>query len=123
MGAERYWAFISYSHRDARAAAWLQRAIETYRPPARLTAPDGAPVPRRLTPIFRDREDLPAAGNLSDAIRAALNDSRFLIVVCSPSAAASHWVDEEIRYFKQQRGDASVLALIVDEMRLAVFHL
>ncbi len=119
MGEERYWAFISYSHHDARAAAWLQRAIETYRPPSRLGAPGGAPVPRRLTPIFRDREDLPAAGNLSDAIRAALDDSRFLIVVCSPKAAASRWVDEEIRHFKRRHGDHRVLALIVDGIPFA----
>lgn len=46
------------------------------------------PAPRRLTPIFRDRSDLSAAGDLSGEL-GALRDSLFLIVVCSPAAAKS----------------------------------
>ena len=29
----KYWAFISYSHRDAKWATWLHRALESYRVP------------------------------------------------------------------------------------------
>ena len=32
----RYRAFISYSHEDAKAAKWMQHAIETYRLPRQL---------------------------------------------------------------------------------------
>ena len=59
----RYTAFLSYSHKDAAAAGRLHRRLEAYRLPKRLAGSMGArgPVPDRLWPIFRDREELPAA--------------------------------------------------------------
>lgn len=112
--APRFRAFISYSHRDKAVAASLHRALEGYRVPAKLVGRDTAvgPVPRRLTPIFRDRDELPASGDLGREINAALEGSQFLIVVCSPAAAASRWVDQEILAFKRLHGDDRVLALI-----------
>ena len=100
-GGPRYWAFISYSHHDARAAAALQRALETYRVPRRLVG-RGTPlgeVPAYLRPIFRDRNELQAGADLSATVREALAASRYLIVVCSPSAVASAWVNREITEF------------------------
>ncbi len=112
----RYRAFISYSHSDREWAEWLHRKLENYRVPrnlvGRLTR-EGS-VPRRLTPIFRDREDFPTASDLSAAVESALEHSLFLIVICSPAAAQSQWVDKEIRRFKAQHGERRVLALIVD---------
>ena len=94
----RYRAFISYSHTDAAAARWLQRALERYRPPAALRAskPD---LPARLYPVFRDQDELASAHDLSDSICQAMDDSEALVVICSPAAAASRWVNEEIRHF------------------------
>jgi eukaryotic-like serine/threonine-protein kinase len=56
----KYWAFISYSHRDSRWADWLHKAIESYRPPTKLVGTHTAfgLVPKRLSPVFRDREEL-----------------------------------------------------------------
>ncbi len=106
----RYAAFISYSHRDRDAAQWLHRAIETYRPPPGV-------VPRSdlsgLRPIFLDRAELPTSADLAASVREALSASRFLIVVCSPAAAQSPWVNEEIRYFKSLGREEHVLALVV----------
>ena len=111
----RYRAFLSYSHRDRAAAASLHHALEVYRIPRKLvgTATAIGPVPRRLIPIFRDREELSAAADLGSLITAALESSLFLIVLCSPAAAASRWVDQEIRAFKRMHGEGRVLALIV----------
>ncbi|WP_205479393.1 toll/interleukin-1 receptor domain-containing protein [Sphingomonas arenae] len=111
-----YRAFLSYSHRDKRAAERLHHALETYRVPRSLVGTDSpnGPVPERLTPIFKDREELSAAGCLGDAINAALERSAALIVVCSPAAAASRWVNEEIRAFKRLHGDSRVFAAIVE---------
>jgi tetratricopeptide (TPR) repeat protein len=113
--AAKYWAFISYSHRDARVARTLQRALETYRLPARLIGrhgPDGA-LPRALKPIFLDRDELQAGADLHASVRAALERSRFLIVVCTPDAVRSPWVNREIAVFKEVHGAARVLAVIV----------
>ncbi len=112
----RYWAFISYSHKDAAFGRRLHRRLESYTLPRRLVGratPQGT-VPRKLAPIFRDREELPAANDLSAEVRAALAASRSLIVVCSPSSAASPWVGREIEAFRELHPDRPVLAAIRD---------
>lgn len=110
----RYSAFLSYSHSDHAIARWLHRALETYRLPKALVgslSQFGA-VPRRLPPVFRDRDELPASGNLGEELRSALAESRFQIVLCSPRSATSKWVNEEILSFKRVHGEGHVLALI-----------
>ncbi|MES2683762.1 MAG: TIR domain-containing protein [Pseudomonadota bacterium] len=114
MEQHRYRAFISYSHADEAWARWLHRALESYRVPARLRQGARSQLPQRLLPIFRDRDELPSAAELGSVIQQALRDSRMLIVVCSPRAAGSRWVNEEIRYFKSLGRGGQVLALIVD---------
>jgi len=112
----RYWAFISYSSHDEALARKLHRALEHYRIPRGLVgrpAGDGAPLPRRLFPIFRDRDELPLSADLGDAIEGALRSSRHLIVLCSPRAATSRWVNEEVRYFKSIGREGRILAIIV----------
>ncbi|HVZ22833.1 MAG TPA: toll/interleukin-1 receptor domain-containing protein, partial [Vicinamibacterales bacterium] len=115
MNAFRYRAFLSYSHRDAGWAEWLHHAIETYSVPPRmvgLRTPAGV-IPPRLAPVFRDRDELPSATDLSAGVRDALAQSACLIVICSPHAAQSRWVDEEVRTFQRLRGAERIFCLIV----------
>ena len=110
-----YWAFISYSHADEKWAARLHRALETYRVPKALVGgpgPSGA-TPARLFPIFRDRDELPGAASLNVQIRNALQQSRALIVICSPNAVRSRWVNEEIKTFKSLGRGNAVFPVIV----------
>ena len=115
-GAGGYVAFISYSHKDAAVGRWLHRKLEGYRLPKRLAGTQGedGEVPARLTPIFRDRDELPAAGDLSEKVHAALAASRNLIVVCSPNSAASPWVAKEIETFRELHPDRAIFTAIVD---------
>jgi len=110
-----YFAFMSYSHKDEAMADWLHCELERFRVPralaGRLTA--SGVIPKRLAPIFRDRHELAAAEDLGEEIREALESSRFLIVLCSPDAAKSHWTNAEIELFKRIRPDADVLAVIL----------
>lgn len=110
-----YWAFISYASRDAAIATKLRRRLENYRIPRELVGRPGRDVmvPSRLIPIFRDREELPLTGNLSASIESALRASRYLIVLCSPEAAKSPWVNEEILYFKRIGRMDHILAIII----------
>lgn len=103
----KYRAFISYSHRDEAWATWLHRKLERYRLPKRLGG-------GRLYPVFRDREELPTAIDLGRVIEDALEQSETLIVVCSPNAAASKWVNAEIETFKLLGRANRILALIVE---------
>jgi len=111
----RYRAFISYSHKDARWANWLHRSLEGYRVPTRLRGTRGefGPLPDRLLPIFRDREDLASAGKLGPKIQDALADSEALIVICSPDAVRSPWVNEEVLRFKRTGRANRIYCLIV----------
>ena len=95
--AYRYFAFISYSSKNKKAAETIQRKIETYRLPTvlrnELEASRGKKYPKRVKPLFRDMTDL-SAGLLGKSILRELEDSRFLLVICSPDSAQSDWVNQ-----------------------------
>ncbi len=112
----RYRAFISYSHQDRSWADWLHKALETYRVPSRLVGQQTAAgtIPRRLAPIFRDRDELASATDLGRKVNEALGQSENLIVICSPRAAASRWVQEEVLAFKRWGRSERIFCLIVD---------
>ena len=112
----RYRAFIAYSHQDENWAVWLQKALETYRVPARLVGmhTDVGIIPKRLTPIFRDRPELPSAADLERVVNEALSASANLIVVCSPRSAASNYVNGEIAAFKRLGRANRIFCLVVD---------
>ena len=83
--------------------------LESYRPPAELKS-------RRhlLRPVFRDIAELTASHSLSDKIKDAVQSSRKLIVLCSPAAKTSKWVDAEIRLFRRLHGEDAILCAIVE---------
>src|SRR5688500_12615247 len=99
--AMRYRAFLSYSRADERVATWLHRGLDGFRTPRQLIGLKGAlgPVPEKLHPIFRDRTDMPSGGELTTRVAAVLEDSERLIVLCSPAAAQSVWVNREVEAF------------------------
>ncbi|WP_114240814.1 TIR domain-containing protein [Dyella sp. C9] len=112
----RYYAFISYSHQDKSWADWLHKALETYRVPSRLVGEktSAGTIPQRLVPVFRDREELASATDLSRRVNEALAQSANLIVICSPRSAASRWVNEEVLAYKRLGRGERVFCLIVD---------
>lgn len=114
--APRYRAFLSYSHRDEKVARKLHGRLEAFAVPRALRGKrsDGTVVGARLGPVFRDRDELASTASLSDAIEQALDESAALIVVCSPAAVASRWVDEEIAYFRRRHSQRPVFAFVVD---------
>lgn len=111
-----YRAFISYSHVDERAASRLHRKLENYTLPTTLPAATGRISGRfrKLSPIFRDRNELAASTSLRDEVIGALSDSACLVVLCSPAARASHWVDQEISLFRSLHPDRPVLAALIE---------
>src|SRR5689334_21990095 len=104
----KYRAFISYSRKDVRVATRLHRALERYRGPK--GAP-GADWKGGLGRFFRDDDELRATEHLGATLEGALEESGCLIVVASPDAATSTWVNKEIVRFRR-RGQAKVLAVI-----------
>jgi len=116
----KYNAFISYSHSDEKWAKWLHKALETYRIPKRVAEKYGL-TSRRLAPIFRDRDELATSSDLSRSIIEALQDSAFMVVVCSSAAVRSRWVNEEITRFRELGRADRILACVVDGRAPDVF--
>jgi hypothetical protein len=112
----KYRAFLSYSHRDKAWGKWLHAALEGYRISKDLAGRETVVgrVPKTLRPIFRDREGFSAGQSLSDQTIAALEASQFLIVICSPSAAQSKYVNEEVHRFKILGSPNRLIPVIVD---------
>jgi WD40 repeat protein len=99
-------AFISYSRKDAVFARALERALERYWPPKTLDVPS-----RRLV-IFRDEDDFTGT-EYHQSLDRHLQNSDKLIVLCSPSARASAYVNDEIRQFARLRGADHVVPVLV----------
>lgn len=110
----KFVAFISYRQLepDRQWAKWLHASLERYRVPKRLV--ESQALPRQLGRVFRDELELAASPDLNANIREALQDSEFLIVVCSPRTPTSRWVNAEVEHFRELgRGDR-ILALLVE---------
>lgn len=104
-------AFISYAHSDSRLAHWVHQSLETYRLPRPLARELNR---KRVGRVFLDRSELATSTNLSDRIEEALTHSANLIVICSPAARTSRWVNEEVRRFRGLgRGDR-IFCVIVE---------
>jgi len=101
-------AFVSYRrvHPDSEVALAIQAAIESFRPPHGLER-------RTRLRAFVDTAELVAGGRLDERIRAALSDARYLVVVCSPEAARSDWVNDEVSSFVATAGVERVLPVLV----------
>jgi tetratricopeptide (TPR) repeat protein len=112
----KYRAFLSYNHQDSRIAMRVHARLESFRIDKDFVgrATPAGPVPQTLRPIFRDRNDFDAGGTLGEETVAALDASAALIVIASPQAAKSKYVNEEIRLFKWRHPERAIVPLIVD---------
>ena len=87
-----YYAFISYKREDESWAKWLQEKLEYFKLPASLNGSEDNDTPHYIRPVFRDITDL-RPGILSERIKEALDQSKYLIALCSPRYSKSTWCD------------------------------
>ena len=111
-----YDAFISYRHSetDQFVAENLHRKLEAFRLPKSIVKQRGADCKKKIERVFRDRDELPLATNLADPITEALQNSEFLIVICSPRLLQSQWCKKEIETFISMHGRERILAVLVE---------
>jgi len=93
-----YYAFISYRSSDERRARWLQEKIEGYRLPTTIQHENTDLPKSRLRPCFRYHTDI-QPNELKTELRSKLEQSKYLLVICSPRSAQSPWVGAEIDTF------------------------
>lgn len=110
MAKPHYVAFISYRHLtpDQEIARKLHKLIETYTVPAALRK-EGQAHPGK---VFRDQDELPLCADLGRDIEEALENSEWLICVCSPQYLKSAWCMRELAYFISRKGRDRVLTVL-----------
>jgi WD40 repeat protein len=104
--ANTYDVFISYSRKDIEFARKLESALESYAPTADLG------LPHRHLEVFRDEEDFTGT-EYFQSVEKHLTQASKLVVLCSPHARASAFVNDEIRRFATCRGAANVITLLL----------
>jgi WD40 repeat protein len=111
-GSPAYEAFISYSHAaDGHLAPALQRGLQSLAKPW---------YRRRALRVFRDETSLSASPALWPSIEQALSDAQYFVLLASPEAADSRWVDQEVRWWRAHRSHDTVLIALTDgELRWA----
>ena len=100
----RFDAFISYSHSaDGELAPALRRGLHQLAKPWYRV---------RATKIFVDEASLSTSPALWLNITTALSSSHFFVLLCSPEAARSEWVDKEVAHWLANRSAGNLLPVL-----------
>jgi WD40 repeat protein len=90
-----YEAFLSYSHAaDGQLAPKLEQSLKRF----------GRWFWQSSMPVFRDETTLALTPHLWPVIKNKIDESGSFILLASPDAAKSKWVDMEVRYWLETRG-------------------
>jgi WD40 repeat protein len=102
----KYKGFISYSHAaDGRLAPTLQSGLQRFAKPwYRL----------RSMRVFRDKTGLAVTPELWGSIQKALADSDYFLLLASPQAAQSKWVEQEVDWWLRNRSAGHLLIVWTD---------
>jgi WD40 repeat protein len=107
-GGERpgFDAFISYSHAlDGTLAPALQIGLERFAKPWYRS---------RALRVFRDDASMSASTDLWSSIEQALMASAWLVLMASPDAARSPWVDKEVRWWLKHKSGERLLVVLTE---------
>lgn len=108
-----YYAFVSYRSSDEKWAKWLQEKIEGYRLPTTIQHENSDLPKSRLRPCFRYHTDI-QPNELKTELRNKLEQSKYLLVICSPRSAQSPWVGAEIDTFVELGRRDRIIPVIVE---------
>jgi WD40 repeat protein len=105
-GPGSYDGFLSYSHAaDDLLAPRLQSGLQRFAKPW---------WKRRALRVFRDEASLSANPHLWSSITDALDDSEWFVLLLSPDAAESVWVNREIDYWVEHKDPGRILPVVTD---------
>ncbi len=107
MSEKLHDAFISYSRKDKVFASLIEKALENYTPPK------SSAISQKRLDIFRDEEDFTGT-DYHKAVNKHLQESRKLILICSPAARASRYVSDEVRIFAEVNGSDNIIPILLD---------
>ena len=100
----RFDGFISYSHAaDGLLAPRLQAALQSFAKPW---------WKRRALRLFRDEASLSANPHLWSSITEALGASEWFVLLTSPEAANSEWVEREVAWWLEHKDPNRILPVL-----------
>jgi WD40 repeat protein len=99
--------FISYRHdgRQREIASRLQRGLHQFAKPIRSL---------RAVRLYRDETNLGARPELWKQIVAALDRSKYFMLMASQEAAKSPWVQKEFKHWRDTRGSKGIIIVVTD---------
>jgi hypothetical protein len=102
----KYNAFISYSHiADGLLSSKIQLGLQKIAKPWYKI---------RALNIYRDQTNLSLTPNLWGTIQNALENADFLMLMASPAAAQSNWVNKEISFWLNNRSLDTIIIVITE---------
>lgn len=103
--------FLSYSRKDEEFAKRLEEALENFSLPKGIKADS---ISTNRLRVFRDKNDLvPTEGDYYKTIEGYLKRSAYLVIVCSPNARRSRYVDKEVEVFLQVNEAKRVIPVLL----------
>lgn len=120
MEENTIFAFISYSRKNKNIANWLHKRLENYAYPKNIVNEEQFPPHEKyIRRVFLDTKDMQVEDRpFTDRIKKALEEAKFLILLCSKDSAKSTFVDKEIKYFleKHDNNYSLIVPLFIDEV-------
>nr|MCR4929439.1 TIR domain-containing protein [Lachnospiraceae bacterium] len=115
LDSVKYDAFISYRHceLDSFVSENLHKKLENFKLPKSVLKNKNLKK-TKIERVFRDEAELPLSDNLSDPIMAALANSEFLIVICTPRLPLSAWCKKEVETFVATHDRQHVLLVLAE---------
>ena len=108
----KYFAFISYKSEDLKEAWRLKKRLDSYKLPTILCK--RYEKERKPTyETFLDKTNI-RARELTQELQEDLDNSHYLIVVCSPRSAAPCYVSKEIEYFTRNGRENEMFKFIIE---------
>lgn len=108
----RYFAFISYKSDDLKEAWALKKKLDGYKLPTVLCKQ----YEKKRKPTyeaFLDKTNI-QPGDLTQELKDNLDNSHYLIVVCSPRSAKSDYVKAEIEWFTRNGRENEMFLYIIE---------
>lgn len=101
-----YKAFLSYSHTsDLHLAMTLQQGLQQF---AKVW------YQLRAIRVFRDKTGIVPGQGLTSAIKRALDQSEYFVLLASPLSARSEWVDQEVAHWLANRDKTKIIIVLTE---------
>lgn len=108
----KYFAFISYKSDDLSEAWSLKKKLDNYKLPT-ILCKEYEKERKPTHEAFLDKTNI-QPGDLTDELRENLDNSHYLIVVCSPRSAKSDYVKAEVDWFTRNGRENEMFLFIIE---------